>query len=142
MVHNLKDGPRLAATPSLCLGQKGYSMVVELRLGDGEWTAFMSDRLPNELDDAIKNKRAAFYMAAGNITPDQLLEVIPMTFPLTHLVDGFPGVARHPMDAWERTGPPLMTAKSWANICMRVAMSDLTNLQDIMEVSQKIASAL
>ena len=116
-------------------------MVVELLLADNTWTAFVSARLPQELDDAIKGKRAEFYMGARDLSPDELLESVPMAFPMTHLVDGFPGVARYPVDEWEAAGAPIMTVKSWVKLCMRVAMNDLSNLQHILDIAQKYDTA-
>ena len=113
-------------------------MVVELLLDDGSWTSFMSDRLPQPLDDAIKAKHAEFYLAAKELSPADLQEIIPMAFPMTHLVDGFPGVAKYPVDEWEAAGAPVMTSKSWVKLCMRVAKNDLANLQHIMEVAKKL----
>ena len=77
-------------------------------------------------------------MAAKDLTPDELLETIPMAFPMTHLLDDFPGVAKYPIDAWEEAGAPAMTSKSWVKLCVRVAQNDLTNLQHIMDIAQKL----
>ena len=84
-----------------------------------------------------KAKPAEFYMAARNLTPAELLASMPMSFPMTHLVDGFPGVARYPVDKWEAASAPIMSLKSWAKLCMRVAMNDLTNLQHVLDIAQK-----
>ena len=120
--------------------EKGNSMVVELLLADNTWTSFVSARLPQELDDAIKGKHAEFYLAARDLSPSELLAAVPMSFPMTHLVDGFPGVARYPVDEWEAAGAPMMTLKSWAKLCMRVSMNDLSNLQHVLDVAKKYDS--
>ena len=51
--------------------------------------------------------------------------------PLTHTVPGFPGIAKYPVDAWEKMGAPAFTLKSWAKLCMRNASGELTNLENI-----------
>ena len=48
-------------------------MVVELKMGNGEWQSFMAERLPTELDDAIKGHHAAFFMAQRELTPTSSL---------------------------------------------------------------------
>ena len=121
--------------------EKGLSMVVELKMSDKSWSAFMSDRLPSELDDAIKGKHAEFYMVARSLRPDQLLEAIPMGFPMTHLLSGFPGVAKYPVDRWEQESEPYMSVKSWAKLCMNIAQNEETNLGRIMEVAKKYEGA-
>eukprot|EP00974_Lingulodinium_polyedra_P034895 3352487-Lingulodinium_polyedra.AAC.1 len=50
----------------------------------------MSDRLPEQLDDAIKRHNAEFYMASQKLTLSELLEAIPMGFPLTHMIERSP----------------------------------------------------
>eukprot|EP00974_Lingulodinium_polyedra_P033313 3203269-Lingulodinium_polyedra.AAC.1 len=62
---------------------------------DGEWLSRMADRLPSQLDDAIKGVRAEFYMAAKDLTPEELKDELPMAFPTTHTVKGFPCIAKY-----------------------------------------------
>eukprot|EP00974_Lingulodinium_polyedra_P042717 4100739-Lingulodinium_polyedra.AAC.1 len=59
---------------------------------NGQWLSFMADRLPAQVDDAIKSAKAEFYMAAKDLTPEELHEELPMTFPTTHVVEGSPGI--------------------------------------------------
>eukprot|EP00974_Lingulodinium_polyedra_P099666 9654363-Lingulodinium_polyedra.AAC.1 len=59
-------------------------MAIDMQTQDGEWLSFMADRLPSQLDDAIKGVRAGFYMAAKDLTPEELEEELPMAFPMTH----------------------------------------------------------
>ena len=69
---------------------------------DGKWLPSMADRLSSKLDDAIKGKAAAFYLASKKLTPEELQDAIPMGFPMTHVLEGFPCIARYPIDQWER----------------------------------------
>ena len=116
---------------------RGASMVVEMMTHDGKWISFMADRLPEQLDDAIKGHHAAFHMATLKMTPEELQEAIPMGFPMTHVVDGVPCVARYPIDMWELNGMPIMTTKGWAKLCMLIAQQDLENLQSVYDTAVK-----
>ena len=82
---------------------KGESMVVELRTELG-YEAFVADRIPPILDDEIKKNHADFYNAAAKLTAADLLDDLPMSFPVTHTLPGIPCVARFPVDKWDRAG--------------------------------------
>eukprot|EP00974_Lingulodinium_polyedra_P118060 11165728-Lingulodinium_polyedra.AAC.1 len=58
----------------------------------------MADRQFAQLDDAIKNARAEFDMAAKYLTPEDLQEELPMAFPMTHVVKCCPCIAQYPID--------------------------------------------
>ena len=116
---------------------RGASMVVEMLAENGKWLSFMADRLPEQLDDAIKGKQAAFHMATRLLSPQELQDVIPMGFPMTHEVEGLPCIARYPIDMWELNGAPIMTTKGWAKLCMKIAEHDLDNLQNVFDLAVK-----
>ena len=85
--------------------KNGASMVMELKI-NGEYQAFVSERLPEALDDAIKGRNyAKFREICGALTPKELYDSLPMCFPMTHTitVNGRPirGVERYPLLAWE-----------------------------------------
>ena len=136
--EDLTQWPKIGCGNGFVPWKKGASMVVEVQLADKSWTSFMSERLPQELDDEIKKHYAAFYKAAEGLTPEDLQEAIPMGFPMTHLLDEFPCLARYPIDEWEKSGAPMMTVKSWCKLCMRVARNNLSSLESIFELAQKI----
>ena len=117
-------------------------MVMEVQLQDGSWTAFVSERTPQEPDDAIKGHPAEFYMAAKDLTPEDLQEAIPMSFPMTHLLKEFPGIARYPVDAWETAGAPFMSVRSWCKLCMRVAGHNMASLEKIFEIAKKVGGGV
>ena len=121
---------------------RGLSMVVELQMADDSVEAFASDRLPTILDDEIKRKKAEFYEAARKLEADELLDIIPVTFPMTHLLKGCPVVARYPVDEWEAQGCPYFSQRSWCSLCMKVAQKDETNLAGIMENAKKLLVSL
>eukprot|EP00959_Pyramimonas_sp_CCMP1952_P336885 7054403-Pyramimonas_sp.AAC.1 len=62
-------------------------MVVELKVGE-KLEALVAERLPQALDDAIKDNHYTFYDAAQKMSPEGLFELIPIAFPMTHEVDG------------------------------------------------------
>ena len=118
--------------------RNGASMVVELKMGPNEWTSFMAERLPEELDDEIKKVHANYFLAQKDLTADELLDVLPIQFPMAHNFQGFPGIARYPVDAWEEAGAPMFTVKSWAKLAMKVAVKDMTNLAGVFELAKKL----
>eukprot|EP00974_Lingulodinium_polyedra_P056690 5452622-Lingulodinium_polyedra.AAC.1 len=73
-------------------------MVVELMNSEGRWMAFMAERLPEQLGDVLKGHIAHFYLASKKLTPAELQEAIPMGFPLTHMIEGIPCIAKYPID--------------------------------------------
>eukprot|EP00974_Lingulodinium_polyedra_P079902 7738100-Lingulodinium_polyedra.AAC.1 len=68
-------------------------MVVDVVTSEGRWVSFMSDRFPEQLDDAIKGHSAELYMASQKLTPAELQEAIPMGFPMAHMIEGSPRIA-------------------------------------------------
>eukprot|EP00974_Lingulodinium_polyedra_P101835 9863166-Lingulodinium_polyedra.AAC.1 len=61
-------------------------MVIETQAKYGELLPATADRLPAQLDDAIKGARAEVYTATKDLTPEGLQEEPPMAFPTTHVV--------------------------------------------------------
>ena len=120
---------------------KGESMVVELRTEVG-YEAFVADRIPPILDDEIKKNHAAFYNAAAKLTAADLLDDLPMSFPVTHTLPGIPCVARFPVDKWDRAGNPKITGVKWCKIAQKVAEGDLTNLQGLFDLATDLESKL
>ena len=117
-------------------------MVMELKV-DGEFKAFVSERMPEALDDAIKGRNYdKFLQVCDNLTPKELYDSLPMCFPMTHTIDvnrrPFRGVARYPLMAWEAQGTPVMTRKHWAKFCMKVANKDMINLEHLFRVAETI----
>jgi len=122
--------------------KNGPSMVMELKI-DGEYKAFVSERMPEALDDAIKGRNYdKFRKVCDNLTPKELYDSLPMCFPMTHTISingrPFRGVARYPLLAWEEAGRPVMTKKYWAKFCMKVAAKDLTNLEHLFRVAEAL----
>ena len=58
-----------------------------------------------------KKMKAAFH-DAKMISPEGLFEIVPMSFPTTHVVDPdlFSGIAKYPVDQWLEQGAPDLNA--------------------------------
>ena len=57
-------------------------MVIELKVSYGTGQSLMAERLPGELDDAIKDNIAAFYAPQKELTADELHGILPMALPM------------------------------------------------------------
>ena len=84
--------------------------------------------LPQILDDAIKKQQAQFYKASEKLTAEELYDIIPMTFPMTLLFAEFPGIAKYPIDLWEREGHLALDKKGWCKLIAKIASKDMLNL--------------
>ena len=59
------------------------------RLEDGSWEAFATERLPGELDNAIKGAYYRWMHTQGKSGPDELEKgVRPMSFPMARMMCG------------------------------------------------------
>ena len=78
-------------------------MVAEMKIESGPQgdtrEAFLAARLPVILENEIKKKHAEFYKAAEKLTADDLFDTLPISCPMTHVVEGniFSGAARYPI---------------------------------------------
>ena len=111
-------------------------MVVEVKTPIG-YMAFATDRLPPILDDEIKKVHADFYKAAQYLTPQELMDAHPMSFPATQSHTSS-CVARYPVDDWEASGCPKFSTMSWCKLAMKVAEKDYTSLSKLFEVADKL----
>ena len=111
-------------------------MVAELRMDDGSWASFLCERPPGKLLDAIFEKRLTFYEAAGRLTPEAILSMIPITFPMNNVLDRdlYPGVGRFDVDAAIANNQPYFSMVSWVTLCRKIAAEDTTNLKAIFDL--------
>ena len=98
----------------------------------------MADRLPVELDDAIKGHHAEFYMAQKDLTPRELEDILPICFPMTHQLADFPGVAKYPIDTWVSEGSPKLTEDGWSDLCMKIALKNLDALHEVFTCAEQL----
>ena len=97
--------------------------------------------MPEELDDAINKVHDQYYLTQHNLAAQELLGVLPVSFPMTHNLPEFPGIAKYPIDEWEAIGAPYLSVKSWAKLAMNVAKNDMTNLKGVFDVAQKLEAS-
>ena len=78
------------------------------------------------------------------MTPDDLKDVIPMTFPMTNLMDAddFMGIAKYPIDEWMANGEPKITVSGWVKLCIKIATKDTVNLMNVYQVGEKLLAKM
>ena len=120
--------------------KRGPSMVAELLMDDGKWASFLCERPPNKLLDAIFEKRLAFYEAAGRLQPEHFFQMIPITFPMTNVLDKdlYPGVGYFDVDAAMAMQRPYFSGLSWVTLCRKIAAEDMGNLESIFDLCTKM----
>ena len=133
-----ENWPKIGCGATFVPWKKGMSMVAEVKCADGRWEAFVADRLPTQLDDEIKRVHAAFFLAGKKLNEEELLKIIPISFPMTNHLKGFKSIAKYPVDEWEKRNYPCFTTKSWCKLAMMIASKDLTNLHKCFDIAKKI----
>ena len=78
-------------------------VVIEYRVKTGEWKSFRADLIPEVLDDAIKVNQTAFNASMNALTPEDVYDLIPRTYPKANPVsmagfDQFPGLGRFDLE--------------------------------------------
>ena len=137
-----ENWPKIGCGSNFVPYAKGFSMVTEIKCPDGQWTAFSSDRLPPQLDDEIKKVQAAFYLAGRKLNAEELKDIIPVSFPMTNKLKGFPFIAYYPIEEWDEAQLPCFSATSWCKLAMMTAEKDMTNLHQCFEVARKLKDTL
>ena len=68
------------------------------------------------------------------------LDCIDVSFPGLHVLDKekFPGIAKFPIDAWERCGIPYLSTRGWCEFCIKIAQHDMENLGRLLSASEKV----
>ena len=107
-----------------------------MRQSDGQWIAFMADRMPPALDDAIKGRHWEMANALGQMSPQDLWEFVPMVFPMTNRHPVFPMMSRFPVEEWKRAGAPYLSTKGWCKFCIRLYQNNLSGLKHVFDVAQ------
>eukprot|EP00959_Pyramimonas_sp_CCMP1952_P217782 4554653-Pyramimonas_sp.AAC.1 len=62
-------------------------MVVELKVGNAR-RALAAEKPPQHLGDVIEDRRCEFLDAAKKMSPEELFDVPPLFFPMTHEIEG------------------------------------------------------
>ena len=113
----------------------GMGMVVEFKFG-GQWKSFRADLPPTHVDDMIKRHQVAFNKSLDCLTPEDVYDMIPRTYPKANPVelagfDAFPGLGRFDLEQYRRDNSPGLDTVGWLKFVVRVAQGDLDNLADI-----------
>ena len=98
--------------------------------------------LPNSIDDVVKWPRSLSKeekKRVKKLNKEELLKIIPVSFPMTNHLKGFKSIAKYLVDEWERHKLPCFTTKSWCKLAMLIASKDLANLQQCFEIAKKIS---
>ena len=80
-----------------------------------------------------------FREAAKMLSAEELQDVLPMSFPRTHVLHStlFPGIAKYPVDDWIAEGQPCITEEVWTKLCLRIASKDRQNLENIFSAAER-----
>jgi hypothetical protein len=128
--------------------RNGPSKVVEFKVitaaGQEEWVCFMAARLPQELDDEIKVVQEHFHRARGRVTAAEILEAIPVVYPVTNAVDpkGLPGVSKWNYALWKSEGQPHLSQAGWRTLCLIIAKKDPVNLAALFTTAEIVRAKL
>ena len=91
---------------------------------------------PEVLDEAIKKKQVEFKASIRALTPEDVYDLIPRTYPKANPVamagfDHFPGMGRFSFKQWEEEKQPALTTTGWLKLAFRAAENNLENLVDV-----------
>ena len=118
-------------------------MVAELQHDDGTWSSFRCERPPEKLLDEIMKNRLVFYEAAGRLQPEQILDMIPISFPIVNVLDRdlFPGVGYFDVEKATGEHRPYFSNVSWITLCRKIAEEDMHNLGSIFDICEGLISS-
>ena len=96
------------------------------------------------MDDEIKKVHSEFFKSSTFVTPEDLKDIIPITSPMTHVLEGedFVGIARYPIGQWIASGEPKITSAGWVKLCVKIATKGTANLNNILTMGEKILSRM
>ena len=106
--------------------------MIEIQVEDKQWHSLLADRLPEQLDDEIKGVLGAWHEAAGRVSPEEMLDKVPLTLPRCGLPTPVVGVAKFDFETWKQRGQPTLTKAGWIALCELIASKDQLNLQHII----------
>ena len=98
--------------------------------------------MPQQLCDDTTLVHAGFSIAANNVTPEEVQDLIQMSFPRAHHVEDFPRIAKYPVVTWEMMGSPCLSVKSWCKLALKIAKHDFTKLEKAFGIAKTIDAKL
>ena len=113
-------------------------------MGDDTWEAISADRPPAILDDDIKKNHRGLLATTKRLKPDDLHDMLPMSFPKTHMLHPtlFPGIAQYPLDDWIEEGRPCITEVGWLKLCLRISQNDMYHLETVFQAATALQSKI
>ncbi len=141
--HGLGEDPKfwpqtLGCGAKFAPWSRGPSKLKEIKV-EGTCFCFLAERLPDALDDEIKNVQEAFHIAAGQVTAEEMFSIIPVVYPST-VIEGIrtPGVSKFDLAAWQMDGAPVLGLAGWTALCLVIAKKDPINLHLISDVAEQL----
>ena len=134
--------PRLGCGKQYQPWALGQGLVIEyFSPSSGEWKSFRADLIPEVLDDAIKKKQVEFNASMKSLTPEEVYDLIPRTYPRANPVamagfDHFPGLGYFDLKKWAQENQPVLTTTGWLKLALKVAENDLEHLIDVFNVAR------
>ena len=135
---SIHSWPDIGCGASFYPNMEGGTMVAEVQCEDGTWEAFSTDPFPMEIADEVKQVLANDYLPSPGPDPDHLRRDIPFSPPMTHHHQGLPIIARYPLEVWESTNRPSLTAKGWCKLAMIISTRGMTNIQSCFEATRRL----
>ncbi len=131
-------GPNKQLWPDIGCGAKfrpwcrGASKILEIKTDEG-WVNIIAERLPEQLDDAIKDLQHQWHAACQRLEPDDILAFVNLIVPKLNQVPHAYGVAQYNIARWKSLGSPTLTAAGWMALCRAISMKD-PNLNRILTI--------
>ena len=155
--ENVLDWPVVGCGRGFRAYSDGPSMVLSVLTkkdgGEESWEAMMAERLPQNLDDAVKRTRhISLDTLCNNMDPDKIYRMMPMSFPVSpdnevmvtppgdwNQAAGPPkkvcGVVQYPVKQWKECGAHYLSGTSWCKLMM-VLGSNNPEMAEIVEIAE------
>ena len=108
---------------------------MELKIGNSIH-AVLAERLPLELDDAIKSVQFDWHRACGRTTAEQIAKAMPCCLPKSNLCTQtkVPGIAKFNFKQWKTDLCPTLLKAGWIALCKLIATNAEVNLSRIISL--------
>ena len=105
--------------------------VVEVQKEENnEWEAFAADPLPMEISDEIKQVQARTFLPSpihissfGSPRNGRYNFNTPLSPPKTHHLQGYPIIARYPLEEWEHANRPNLSLTGWSKLAIAISLN-------------------
>ena len=86
-------------------------------------------------EDEINQVHATRYLVP--CMPARQRDIIPMSYPQTHQLYGFPMIAQSPLEDWKEANRPCFTSKSWWQLAMSTTSKGMVGIHNCFEIAKK-----